>query len=83
MLDWAIQGGRIAADSSTKKYDRDELTALGLVGGDGLSDLARRLLEEIDQDHFTRTPPSANDQIHTCVNDGETFRESEERRFER
>ena len=57
MLEGAIAGGRIATDSSTKYYDRQDLEVLGLVEGDHLSERARRLLMRIDQ--FTETPPSS------------------------
>lgn len=64
MLEWAIQGGRIVADSSTKKYDREDLQVVGLVQDDHLSSFAHRLLQEIEQEeHFTGSPPSANSQI--------------------
>jgi hypothetical protein len=49
MIDWAMGDGRITADSSTKRYDREDLQALGLVDEDHLSDLAVKLLEQINK----------------------------------
>lgn len=50
MLDSAIEGGKITTtNSSTKKYDRQDLEAMGLVEGDHLSDLALKLLERINK----------------------------------
>ena len=76
MLEWAIRGGKISTNSSTTGYDREDLEALGLVERDHLSDRAKRLLREIDQEHFTRTPPSANGRTKICPGVGGTSRES-------
>ena len=70
MLEGAIAGGRIATDSSTKYYDRQDLEVLGLVEGDHLSERARRLLMRIDQ--FTETPPSASEGTSICPEVGGT-----------
>lgn len=76
MLDWAIEGGKIASNSATKKYDREELEVLGLVDGQHLSSLSKRLLQEINPDgNFTQSPPRASDQVTVEAEVGGTSRE--------
>lgn len=67
MLDWCREGGTIVTSTSTKRYDREDLEVLGLVEGDGLSDLANRLLRDIEGDEFTESPPGTSDQIDIGV----------------
>ena len=78
MLDWVIEGGKIARSPSTKKYDAEDLTSLELVRGDGLSELAEQLLRQIDgaeQDEFRTSPPSASEGIDVCPESEGTSRE--------
>ena len=64
MLEWAIAGGKIAASSATKKYDREDLQVLGLVEQEHLSPGAMRLLREMAPDkEFTKYPPRASGRI--------------------
>jgi hypothetical protein len=63
LLEWAIQGGKIGRESSTKRYDAEELEVLGLVERDHLSPFAERLLREIEQEELTRTPPSTSQEM--------------------
>ena len=57
VLDRAIDGGKVIANTSTQSYDRYDLRVLGLVKDDRLSPRAIRLLEQIDEKPFTQSPP--------------------------
>jgi hypothetical protein len=65
MLEVAIQGEKIVTNTSTKKYDKEDLEVLGLLEGNSLSLLAKELLQEIDGERLTGSPPRTSDQIST------------------
>jgi hypothetical protein len=58
MLELAMADKKVASGTSTQKYDREELQALGLLAEDRLSTDAKQLIEQINDTSSQEIPPT-------------------------